>query len=189
MPPQPAMSVGYPHPAVELRLVDGDDRDATEGVLQMKSPAMLNGYHGLPEATRLAKLRDAQGRTWHRMGDLGAMDAQGRLWFHGRKAELVRDAQGDLTTESVEPAFADHPKVRRCALVGIGAPGRQSAPLVVAAVSWPLLGERVSLKRWLAICGGLVGVFIALRPGGEGLVSLAGVAAAASAGTAPGSRT
>ena len=107
------------------------------GEIAVTGPTVTREYDGLPEATRLAKLRDAQGRTWHRMGDLGAMDAQGRLWFHGRKAELVRDAAGDLTTESVEPAFADHPKVRRCALVGIGAPGRQSPTLVVEAREYP----------------------------------------------------
>lgn len=43
--PQPEMSVGYPLPAIELRLADGDDRDAIEGVLQMKSLAVMNEYH------------------------------------------------------------------------------------------------------------------------------------------------
>ena len=37
--PQPEMSVGYPHPKVELRLVDGDNRNADQGVLEMKCPA------------------------------------------------------------------------------------------------------------------------------------------------------
>ncbi len=55
------------------------------------------------------------------------------------------------------------------------------APLVVAALSWPLLGERVPMRRLLAILAGLGGVLIALRPTGEGLVSVAGLAAAASA--------
>jgi drug/metabolite transporter (DMT)-like permease len=55
------------------------------------------------------------------------------------------------------------------------------APLVVAALSWPLLGERVPLRRTLAILVGLGGVLIALRPSGEGLASLAGLAAAAAA--------
>lgn len=55
------------------------------------------------------------------------------------------------------------------------------APLVVAALSWPLLGERVPLRRLLAILVGLGGVLIALRPTGDGLASLAGLAAAASA--------
>lgn len=141
--------VGKPAPGVEVRILRPTDGALATleavaacavgevGEITVTGPTVTREYDGLPEATRLAKLRDAQGRTWHRMGDLGAMDAQGRLWFHGRKAELVRDAQGDLTTESVEPAFADHPKVRRCALVGIGAPGRQSPTLVVEAREYP----------------------------------------------------
>jgi drug/metabolite transporter (DMT)-like permease len=56
------------------------------------------------------------------------------------------------------------------------------APLVVAALSWPLLGERVTPRRWVAIALGLMGVLVALRPSGTGLVSLAGIAALASAG-------
>jgi drug/metabolite transporter (DMT)-like permease len=55
------------------------------------------------------------------------------------------------------------------------------APLIVAALSVPLLGEQVSAARWVAICVGMVGVIVALRPGGDELVSLAGLAAAASA--------
>src|SRR3954471_3564088 len=43
--PQPEMSVGYPHPKVELRLVDGDNREGGQGVLEMKCPAVMNGYH------------------------------------------------------------------------------------------------------------------------------------------------
>src|SRR5499427_3388281 len=40
--PQPDMSVGYPHPQVELRLVDADNRDAPQGVLETKCPALMN---------------------------------------------------------------------------------------------------------------------------------------------------
>ena len=46
--PQPEMSVGYPHPKVELRLVDGENRDADQGVLEMRCPAVMNGYHNRP---------------------------------------------------------------------------------------------------------------------------------------------
>ena len=46
---QPEMSVGYPHPQVQLRLVDGDNRDAEQGVLEMKCPAVMNGYHNRPD--------------------------------------------------------------------------------------------------------------------------------------------
>lgn len=56
-----------------------------------------------------------------------------------------------------------------------------SAPLMVAALSTVLLGERVPARRWLVIGVGLAGVVIALKPRGAGFVSLGGLAAAASA--------
>src|SRR5262249_7107887 len=46
---QPALSVGYPHPAVELRLVDHDDHNADRGMLEMKCPAVMLGYHNRPD--------------------------------------------------------------------------------------------------------------------------------------------
>ena len=57
------------------------------------------------------------------------------------------------------------------------------SPLLVAALSVPLLGEHVGPRRWAAIAVGLLGVLIVLRPGGEGIISVPGlmVLAAASA--------
>src|SRR5262249_30753852 len=49
---QPEMSVGYPHPKVQLRLVDGDNRNAEQGVLEMKCPALMLGYHNRPSPSR-----------------------------------------------------------------------------------------------------------------------------------------
>lgn len=49
------------------------------------------------------------------------------------------------------------------------------SPLLVAALSVPLLGERVGPRRWSAIAIGLVGVIVVLRPGVDGLVSLPGL--------------
>lgn len=40
-----------------------------------------------------------------------------------------------------------------------------AAPFFVAALSVPLLGERVGMHRWLAIALGFVGVAVAMRPG------------------------
>ena len=49
------------------------------------------------------------------------------------------------------------------------------APLLVAALSVPLLGEQVGPRRWTAICIGLLGVVVVLRPGVDGLVSFPGL--------------
>jgi drug/metabolite transporter (DMT)-like permease len=55
------------------------------------------------------------------------------------------------------------------------------APLLITALSGPLLGERVGRRRWIAIGTGLIGVLIVLRPTGEGMMTTAGLAVLASA--------
>jgi drug/metabolite transporter (DMT)-like permease len=60
-----------------------------------------------------------------------------------------------------------------------------SAPLLITALSVPMLGEQVGWRRWLAVCIGLVGVLIILKPSGDNWISLGGLAAlAASVGYA-----
>ncbi|GAA4858857.1 DMT family transporter [Luteimonas vadosa] len=50
------------------------------------------------------------------------------------------------------------------------------APLLVTAMAVPILREQVGPRRWTAIGVGLVGVFVVLRPTGEGMFTLAGLA-------------
>jgi drug/metabolite transporter (DMT)-like permease len=50
------------------------------------------------------------------------------------------------------------------------------APLMITALSVPFLGEHVGPRRWIAIAVGLLGVLVVLRPTGEGVLTLAGVA-------------
>jgi acyl-coenzyme A synthetase/AMP-(fatty) acid ligase len=65
------------------------------------------------------------------MGDTGYLDADGRLWFCGRKAERVATAAGTLFTEPCEQVFRTHPAVARCALIGLGPPGAQTPAIVI----------------------------------------------------------
>lgn len=55
------------------------------------------------------------------------------------------------------------------------------APLLVSALAVPLLGEQVGWRRWCAIGVGLLGTVVILRPSGQGLLSLSGLAVLASA--------
>lgn len=50
------------------------------------------------------------------------------------------------------------------------------APLLITALSVPVLGERVGPRRWIAIAIGFVGVLVVLRPTGEGVLTFAGLA-------------
>ncbi len=56
-----------------------------------------------------------------------------------------------------------------------------SAPLLITALSMPLLGEHVGPRRWLAVLVGLCGVVLVLKPSGAQWITLGGFAALASA--------
>jgi acyl-CoA synthetase (AMP-forming)/AMP-acid ligase II len=105
------------------------------GEISVAGPSCTDAYFRRDEATALAKIREALPgggeRIVHRMGDLGWIDGQGRLWFCGRKSQRVLTGLGGLYTEQVEPVFNVHPRVRRTALVGVGDRGAQRPVLCV----------------------------------------------------------
>jgi acyl-coenzyme A synthetase/AMP-(fatty) acid ligase len=102
----------------------------TIGEIIVTGPSVTHAYNHNPEATRRTKINDGS-ELWHRMGDLGRLDNDGRLWFHGRCIEKVVTSKNILTTESIEPAFQQHEEVARCALIGIGSAPHQIPVLVV----------------------------------------------------------
>lgn len=116
------------------------------GEIIVRGPVVTREYDTLPEATAAAKIFDGD-RVWHRMGDLGYLDAAGRLWFCGRKAERVETASGPLYTEQVEPIFNAHPGVARSALIATGPDGRRPA-IVIEPVSRDVVATP-SLRRKL----------------------------------------
>jgi acyl-CoA synthetase (AMP-forming)/AMP-acid ligase II len=139
--------VGRPVAPNEVRIIRIDDGAIAEwndalvvapgevGEITVAGPSATDSYFNRDAQTRLAKIREtpagAGARIVHRMGDLGYFDAEGRLWFCGRKSQrVVLDAETTLCTEQVEPVFNAHPAVRRSALVGIGPRGAQRAVLV-----------------------------------------------------------
>jgi acyl-coenzyme A synthetase/AMP-(fatty) acid ligase len=84
---------------------------------------------------------------FHRLGDLGYIDADGRLWFVGRKVETVYTARGPLYPAQVEPLFDSHPEIRRVALVSSGSPGRHRPCLVAEPVNPKLLPDSAECRR------------------------------------------
>ncbi|MET1161408.1 MAG: olefin beta-lactone synthetase [Pseudoxanthomonas sp.] len=137
--------VGRPVAPNEVRIIAIDDApigqwsdglivaDGVVGEITVAGPTATDSYFNRESATRTAKIRETlpegSERIVHRMGDVGYYDAQGRLWFCGRKTQRVETVDGPLYTEQVEPIFNTHPEVKRTALVGIGAEGRQEPVL------------------------------------------------------------
>ncbi len=102
------------------------------GEIVVKGPVVTRSYFNRPEATALAKIDDpASGGFWHRMGDLGRRDEQGRIWYCGRKSHRVQTESGTLFTDPCEGLFNVHPDAARTALVGVGPPGKAKPILCV----------------------------------------------------------
>ena len=77
---------------------------------------------------------ERDGRIMHRMGDIGYLDDQARLWFCGRKAHRLETADGIVPAVPVEGIFNEHPAVFRTALVGLGTRGSELPMLIVELV-------------------------------------------------------
>ena len=102
------------------------------GEIAVQGPMVTREYYRRPEATALAKIADPEhGGFYHRMGDLGYFDDQGRLWFCGRKSQRVVTPRVTLFTIPCEAVFNTHPRVARTALVGVGPQGSARPVLCV----------------------------------------------------------
>jgi len=134
--------VGKTFPEMRVRIVKITEgpissmNDAMElpageiGEILVSGPSVTREYYLRPEATQLAKVPDGES-FWHRIGDTGYFDAQGRLWFCGRKAHVVETAGGRMFSVCCEAIFNEHPRIYRSALVGVGSRPNQM-PVIVA---------------------------------------------------------
>jgi len=113
--PTPDLSVGTAHPQVELRLVAGDDRDAEEGVLEMRCPALMKGYHNLPEATARAMTEDG----FYITGDVFCRDTYGFYYFVGRADDMFVSGGENVYPGEVEKLLERHPDIHQAVVVPV----------------------------------------------------------------------
>ena len=112
--PQPEMSVGFPHPKVQLRLVHGERTNADEGVLQMKCPAVMTGYHNRPD---VAPPFTPDG--FYITGDVFRRDRDGFHYFVGRSDDMFVSGGENIYPADVERMLERHPGVAQAAVVPI----------------------------------------------------------------------
>jgi acyl-CoA synthetase (AMP-forming)/AMP-acid ligase II len=146
--------VGKALPRVDIRIIRYTDAVISRwddvqvlppgeiGEVVVRGPNVSRRYFDLPEQTALHKIYETEdtdrGPFWHRIDDLGYLDASGRLWFCGRKAHRVETGDATLYTVCCEAIFNEHPRVARTALVGVGEDRRRQTPVLIAE---PIPGE------------------------------------------------
>jgi long-chain acyl-CoA synthetase len=102
-------TVGPPYPGVGVRI------ETTTGEIQMRSPAVMQGYYKEPELTRDAFTADG----WLHTGDKGHIDAQGNLHITGRVKDMFKTSKGKYVAPApIEDKLVMHELVEACVVTG-----------------------------------------------------------------------
>lgn len=158
--------VGFPVPAIDLKVIKISDdaisrwddhllvEDGQIGEIVVKGPQVTQGYFNRDESNALAKINEPDGGGfYHRMGDLGYRDSEGKIWFCGRKSHRVICADQTLFTIPCEAIFNTHPDVFRSALVGIGDAGQMKPVICIELESTVKKKDRPRVKQELEQLG------------------------------------
>jgi len=129
--------VGRPLPGVDVRVsplsptgaADAPltDRAGVTGEVCVRAAHVKDRYDAMWALERAAS-RDPG---WHRTGDIGHLDADGRLWIEGRLQHVVATASGAVTPVGIEQRVERVPGVAAAAAVGVGPAGAQVVVVVV----------------------------------------------------------
>ncbi|MBU1139486.1 MAG: AMP-binding protein [Proteobacteria bacterium] len=135
--------VGRPLPGIEIAILPISDQpvdhlDRTSflksgeiGEIIVRGDVVTRSYENNPVENRLAKIQDAAG-FWHRMGDVGYLDREGRLWFCGRRAHRVVTEGKTFYTIPCEAVYNVHPQIYRTALVAVAVPeNEENIPVII----------------------------------------------------------
>ncbi|HLH98685.1 MAG TPA: class I adenylate-forming enzyme family protein [Xanthobacteraceae bacterium] len=112
--PQPELSVGYPHPQVQLRLTAEDGREAEQGVLEMKCPALMLGYHNRPDVPSPFTTDG-----YYVTGDVFRRDVQGFHYFVGRTDDMFVSGGENIYPTDIERVLERHPDVAQACVVPV----------------------------------------------------------------------
>lgn len=145
-----AYSVGRTLPMREVRVVDVGTQDPAGcgqvGEIWVRTPIRMDGYHGDPSSTRSAI--DENG--WLHTGDLGSLDAEGLLYFHGRLRDMIVRGGENIYPREIEAILEDIPDVEQAAVLGL--PDPEWGEIVGAAVVLRpgALTSVADLSAWVA---------------------------------------
>jgi acyl-CoA synthetase (AMP-forming)/AMP-acid ligase II len=140
-------TVGLPAPGVSVRVVDDQDRTlppGQEGELRLKGPQCFRGYL---DAALDAAAFDADG--WFRTGDLGSVDADGRVRVTGRLKEVIIRNAENISALEVEDTLLRCPQIADVAVIGL--PDARTVERVCAVVV-PVAGSDLALHDVVAHC-------------------------------------
>lgn len=111
--------LGKPLPGLEVRIVDGESGadvvTGGHGEVLVRGYSVLEGYH--KDAEKTAEAIDSDG--WFHTGDIGSLDEQGTIMFHGRYKDMLKVGGENVAAAEIEALLGRHPAVKLAQVVGI----------------------------------------------------------------------
>lgn len=137
--PDKLHTVGRAAPGTDVFLIDEAGQRLAPGAdvvgeVVGRSPFMMVGYHHRPDADAQMRWFDAEGRVYHRSGDIGRFDADGFLTLLDRKKDVIISGGNNIYAADLEAVLARHADVLDAAVIGVPSPlwGETPLALVVA---------------------------------------------------------
>ena len=142
--PTPDPSLGCRHPEVALRLAGPDGAEADRGVLEMKCPAVMPGYHGRPEKTAEVMTPDG----YYRTGDVMRRDADGFFYFLGREDDMFVCNGENVYAEEVERRLEAMPEIAQACVVPVEDEVRGHMPVAWAVPAQDASPDEAAVQRF-----------------------------------------
>jgi fatty-acyl-CoA synthase len=149
-------TLGSAMPGMEVRIRDldgtGDAAPGVVGEILYRGPTLFDGYYGAPELTRQAI--DCEG--WFHSGDLGDLNAEGRLTFRGRLKDMLKVGGENVSPLEVEEFLSTHPAVLVAQVIGVPDAYYDEVP---AAYLQLRPGMTVTVEDIISFCLGSIATF------------------------------
>jgi acyl-CoA synthetase (AMP-forming)/AMP-acid ligase II len=140
-------SVGKPYFFTEVRIVDSNWNDVSEGEVGEivgKGPACMKGYYKINEEA-INSYTDGFIRT----GDLGKFDKENNLFVVSRKKDVIISGGVNIYSEDIEEVLNSHSKVKECAVIGVN--DRKWGEAATAIIQLKN-GEHMSKEQMFQFC-------------------------------------
>jgi fatty-acyl-CoA synthase len=148
--------LGVPLDDWEVRIVNAETgvecKTDEHGEIVARGPNMLAGYHNAPEKT--AEVIDADG--WFHTGDIGSVDANGQIMFHGRTKDMLKVGGENVAAAEIEAVLQAHPSVKLAQVTGIPDPRYVEIPAAFIELKD---GASASEAEMIAHCTGKLASF------------------------------
>jgi fatty-acyl-CoA synthase len=146
---------GRPFRGMEVRIADPETDEARAvgeiGQILVRGPGLFDGYHGDPERTA-----EITRGGWLHTGDLGTVDAEGRVAYRGRSKDMLKVGGENVAALEIEAFLQSHPAVKIAQVVGVPDPKYIEVPAAFVELD---AGSMCTEEDLLDYCRGTIATF------------------------------